>query len=290
MTSKSAEIRRLAKTKGKKLAVRWRQFQRVPRKPFHYFCELIAEQTAHDLSCVDDVFRGRLHSKLKVEYVVAFLGYDPRGESPPENLTDYCPACKLLNPPGRVSCKNCGQQLTLISKYDVWVNALVITHHLASHQLVGGDLFNYTVNCLPEMRPYPQEHVKEQAEAWEAAYAITHLDYILNDYNKHKLSTTGLETEYQFLKKVLGQAEQALDYDLLGECIDSLSSFGLSRNGLILKKPIERLTKAQNFDGSWGCLESDPHRRIHTTWTAIDAIREYRWCETKVSLKEQVNY
>jgi hypothetical protein len=38
------------------------------------------------------------------------------------------------------------------------------------------------------------------------------------------------------------------------------------------------LLSKQNDDGSWGDLNfPDPYARYHSTWTAIDGLRDYTW-------------
>ena len=43
---------------------------------------------------------------------------------------------------------------------------------------------------------------------------------------------------------------------------------------------MEYLLATQNADGSWAIVdEPDAHVRYHTAWTAVDALRDYAWCE-----------
>lgn len=270
---------------GKELSNLWREKQRVPRGAYQLLCTLIAEQAAHELGCEDLKFRRRLHQKITIESILEVLGFDPRIESPPANLTDDCDNCELINQPGRAYCASCRKKLTLISRYDVWLNALVMTHHLKLHGPIGQGLYANTLGWIYEMRPYPSGELKRGNEIWEAAYAITHIIYTLNDYGQYKLSKQDLGIEIDYLKEVIPQALAVGDCDLLGECVESLSFFGFSKKGLVLKKAVKYLKKNQNSDGSWGDFNSGPHMRIHTTWTVIDGLREFKLNRGSVSLK-----
>jgi len=274
-TTDIPKIRQSALQKGKRAAECWRKIQRVPRKSYQLICTLIAEQAASDLGCRDELFRQRLHRKLSEQVIMDVLGFDPRLEPPPQDLTDDCKHCGVINQRGRYFCQNCRKKLEIISKYDVWLNALVVTHHLKVNNLLGKELYAETIKWMTKMRPYPKANPMINNEAWEAVYAVTHVIFTLNDYGQKKLSQCGLEAESYYLKKALAPTLQGKDCDLLGECVESLIALGLSRNGRVLKSAVHYLENSQNPDGSWGALDIGPHQRMHTTWTAMDAIRSY---------------
>lgn len=285
-TTNDPKLRSLALSKGKRLALEWRKMQRIPRKSTELIHTLIAEQAAHDLGCIDIAFQKRLHKTLSIELIIDVLGFDPSKQPPPQDLTDECSNCGFQNLPSRTFCKNCRKKLVKLSKYDVWLNAIVVTHHLKTHQLLGEYLFKETLKWLVYMRPYPAESVSLQGEAWEAAYAITHVIYGLTDYSLRPLKLAGLEAEFQYLVKSYKQAKDCYDLDLLGECIDALRSFEESKISAQVENGIEFLLANQNEDGSWGDVNHPPHNRMHTTWTVIDAIRGYSWKNPAVTLED----
>jgi hypothetical protein len=45
-----------------------------------------------------------------------------------------------------------------------------------------------------------------------------------------------------------------------------------------MRSGFDFLLSRQNPDGSWGITKTtDIDRRYHSTWTAVDGLREYRW-------------
>jgi hypothetical protein len=112
----------------------------------------------------------------------------------------------------------------------------------------------------------------------EAIYAVTHVVYTLNDYNTYRLSARRLPAEFAFLKANVAAACARNDPEVLGELLDALKAFGLRANHPLVFQGTKFLLENQNEDGSWG----DPHEqnirtRLHTTWTAIDGLRDFAW-------------
>ncbi len=274
-TSRRRRLRTAALKTGRFLAERWRQRQRVPRDSDALVCVLIAEQAAHDLGYRDPVFRQRLRSALRVNDIVRCLGFDPGLEPPPADLPEYCPRCESENARGRRTCAFCRKQLEFLSRYRVWLDSLVVTEHFKRWGPIANGMYTDAVRWIRTMRPYPSGNVMEDSEAWEAAYAITHVIYTLSHYSRRRLSLRWLEQEYEHLRTVLPQALAGEDCDLVGECVDTLATFGLSRKGRVLQPSVRFLTQTQNHDGSWGSPTDDDHTRIHTTWAAIDGIRDH---------------
>ena len=237
----------------------------------------MAEQSAHAIGQRDPVFRKRLRSALRLSDIVGCMRFDPRIEPPPADIPDDCSRCGSENARGRRSCACCGKKLDFLSRYSVWLQSLVVTHHFMRCGPVGSGMYENAVQWIRTMRPYPSGDVMEDSEVWEAVYAVTHVIYTLNDYSRRKLSSRWLEPEYEYLRTALPQALSGEDCDLVGECVDTLASFGLSRKGRVLQPGVRFLEQTQNDDGSWGSPTDDDHTRIHTTWAAIDGIREHCW-------------
>jgi hypothetical protein len=94
------------------------------------------------------------------------------------------------------------------------------------------------------------------------------------------LSPEWLPQEFEFLRDNWQQPVAADDPELLGEFVDCLRAFGLSESDRSVYAGVEYLLESQNPDGSWGDVnEPDRHKRYHTAWTAVDALRDYSWAE-----------
>jgi hypothetical protein len=48
----------------------------------------------------------------------------------------------------------------------------------------------------------------------------------------------------------------------------------------MIQEGFRYLLRTQNADGSWGDLTESPYGRYHSTWTAVDGLRDYRWSQT----------
>ena len=66
------------------------------------------------------------------------------------------------------------------------------------------------------------------------------------------------------------------DPELLGEYLDCLKAFGVPSDDALVRAGIDFLMAAQNRDGSWGHVQdSDIYQRYHSTWTAVDGLRDF---------------
>jgi hypothetical protein len=150
--------------------------------------------------------------------------------------------------------------------------------------LVVGARYEDVLKWLPALRPYPG-HVADDVEYLrDAAYAVTHVVYALNDYGTYRLSPRWLPQEYVFLKASVASACERHDPEVLGEVLDSLKAFGLRATHPVMRRGTRYLLAAQNPDGSWGDPEEDNIRtRCHTAWTAVDGLRTYAWRGERLS-------
>jgi hypothetical protein len=58
--------------------------------------------------------------------------------------------------------------------------------------------------------------------------------------------------------------------------MDTLYSLGRDHNDPDIMAGVDFLLSCQNQDGSWGDMEDeDTYTRFHSTWTAVDGLREY---------------
>jgi Prenyltransferase and squalene oxidase repeat len=180
-----------------------------------------------------------------------YLGFDPAREAPPA----------------------LGQR----SRYEVWRDALVLTYTADGFGMPLPASYADVARWAPAMRPYPNPAAPGATEFRDVVYAITHLVYTLNDYNRHRLLPEWLPQEFEYLRAHLKRPLEGGDPELLGEFVDCLRAFGLPDTDPDIAAGIDYLLRTQNADGSWGAAgDADSY---HTTWTAIDALRDYQWAE-----------
>ena len=79
-----------------------------------------------------------------------------------------------------------------------------------------------------------------------------------------------------------GRCRRRAITELLGEFVDSLRAFGVPESDPCLWPGIEYLLDSQNADGSWGD-DADIFKKCHTTWTAVDGLREFAWEDAGVA-------
>jgi hypothetical protein len=252
-TSADGELRALAREMGAALAMQWqREQQALP--------ELAdAGEVGYYMSMIDVSSRLGIDNHQLGEHVRQgsrrftardYLGFDPLREAPPAGAR---------------------------SRYDVWCDALVLTYTGDGCGIPMGASYVDVLRWLPQMRPYGGP---ADGEFRDMVFAITHLVYTLNDYNRYRLSPEWLPDEFEFLRENLKAPVAAGDAELLGEFVDCLRAFGLPDNHPVVRSGVEYLLASQNADGSWGDAgEPDVHTRYHTAWTAIDGLREYAWSE-----------
>ena len=252
-TSADGELRALAREMGAALAMQWqREQQALP--------ELAdAGEVGYYMSMIDVSSRLGIDNHQLGEHVRQgsrrftardYLGFDPLREAPPAGAR---------------------------SRYDVWCDALVLTYTGDGCGIPMGASYVDVLRWLPQMRPYGGP---ADGEFRDMVFAITHLVYTLNDYNRYRLSPEWLPDEFEFLRENLKVPVAAGDAELLGEFVDCLRAFGLPDNHPVVRSGVEYLLASQNADGSWGDAgEPDVHTRYHTAWTAIDGLREYAWSE-----------
>jgi len=129
------------------------------------------------------------------------------------------------------------------------------------------------LNQLPKLRPYPNPGTRHYHDS---IYAVTHIVYTLNDYNRSRLSPRLLPQEFKFLKASMPWALERAEADTIGEIIDSLAAFGVADTDPLMVKGRTFLLNNQRSDGGWGD-EDDEYGRFHSVWTGIDGLRDYRW-------------
>jgi len=86
-----------------------------------------------------------------------------------------------------------------------------------------------------------------------------------------------LPQEFDHLRLNLMQAMEFKNGEILGEFLDTLRAFGKDERDPSIRAAVEYLLARQNDDGSWGDMKDDIYDRYHTTWTAVDGLREYAY-------------
>jgi hypothetical protein len=166
----------------------------------------------------------------------------------------------------------------------VWTDALITTYTGEIYGIQLGAPYRDVIRWIPVMRPYPAGPSAGTRAFYGAAYAITHVIYTLNDYNRYLLSPEWLPQEFQYLKTNLEEAVRLEDPETLGEFLDTLRDFGMTERDPLIRAGVDYLLSKQNPDGSWGNPD-DPeiYNRYHSTWTAIDGLRQYGWHGQRLS-------
>ena len=287
-TSADPELKSIAWRQGHDLALRWRAGHvRADRDAdAGDLYELVSGAQSADCLGVPDE-SGKLALRDAASRLAAedTLGFDPAVEPPPGDIPKRCRKCGGENPRGSRTCSRCRTALVMQDRYAVWCDALIVAYTGDRYGARLGGSFADVVQWRPRMPPYPEPNDTDDNEYRHAAYAITHVVYALNDYGRFHLRPDWFPAEFEFLKSHLAHSIATDDPELLGEYMDTLKSFGLTRSDPLLSAGSRYLLAHQNPDGSWGdASDPDVYNRYHATWTAIDGLRDYDWQGEGVSL------
>lgn len=278
-TSRNTKLRTLGRDRAKELLRRWSLMH--PSLPADASSDLLLDfilvnYAQRRIGVRDAATITTIRAATRNFAASALLGFDPRNEAPPNDLSYPC-VCKFQNQRGRKTCKQCKRHLRMRTHYKVFMDALANTYVAERSGVLFGASHADVLKWVPFMRPYPTGEADEDALR-DAIYAVTHIVYTLNDYGTYQLSPRSLPVEYAFLKANVASACKRRDPEVLGELLDSLRAFGLSDTNPLIKRGTQYLLAEQNKDGSWGDLdEKNVRTRCHTTWTAIDGLRDYAW-------------
>jgi hypothetical protein len=283
-TSRDRSLRRAARGMAVDCARRWREGNST--LPEDADAETVAQAvfgglTADRLGLRDAAFRREVRSAASNVNVCDVLWFDPAAGPPPDDLPKDC-ACGEVNARGRATCRGCKRRLKRLSRYEVWLLALIRSYLGERYGVKLGARYADVLGWLPSMRPYAKREGGYEDFIW-AVYAVTHVVYTLNGYSTYKLSPRWLPDEYEFLKESLGEVIDLNDADAVGEVLDSLKSFGLSERHALIRRGVDFLLSTQNADGSWGDADmEDAYERYHPTLTAVNGLRDYSWKEKRL--------
>lgn len=296
-TAANTDMRRLGRAEGAKLARRWcRRHPSIPEDTdAEGVYELIYGGLYADRVC-GRARRPKARLRLAARRFSAadFLWFDPKTEAPPRDVPDGC-RCGFWNERGRKTCVRCRRGLKMMTRYLVWYVALIRTYVADSYGVSLGASYADVLRWLPTLRPYPEAF--GEPGFYDAAYAVTHIVYTLNDYQKYRLRPSWLPQEFAFLKKHLARLIEERDPETVGEFLECLKCFGLSTRGPLVRAGTDFLLASQNADGSWGRTDNEEiYLNYHTTLAATGGLMDVRWRgarlafpETRPLLKEVMN-
>ena len=278
-TSRDANLRQLARSRAQKLAGRWRRLHPVvppdATTDFVFDCVMVSYALSR-LGLRDVGLKAQLRAAVRPFSAQALLGFDPVSEPPADDLPYQCD-CGFQNQRGRKSCKQCKRRLEFQSRYRVWMEALSNTYVGERCGVIFGAPYLDVLKWLPKMRPYPVDGEQDDEFLRESIYAVTHIVYTLNDYCTYRLRPGWLLQEFAFLKANVDSTIERNDPEVLSELLDTLKAFGLRDTHALIKRGTKFLLANQNDDGSWGDPDESIRTRCHTTWTAIDGLRNHAW-------------
>jgi hypothetical protein len=274
-TSRDAVLRRHALTAGRERAREWkRQWYRRRRglDAVTVMSEICASDAAAQLGIPHPRIRRDLEAAAARYSPRELLGFDPRSGVIPRNVPEDC-ECGARNEPGRRRCRTCRRSLTKRSRYEVWYHALINIYFCERVGLALPVGYADVMSLLPTLRPYPRPGARDYRDA---IYAVTHVVYTLNDYNRSRLPPPRLRRERAFLKRSMAWAIKRGEADTVAEIVDSLAGCGVDDTDVQMINGRAFILEQQRDDGGWG---DDDHEygRFHSVWTCIDGLRDYAW-------------
>lgn len=286
-TAKNPRLREIAGKMGHERALEWRRLHPVLAANIEVdpLSDLVSGSDAADrLGARDPNFKQQLRQAVRRYSVTDFLLFNPAREPPPSDIPDQCGKCGRWNERGATVCRYCGAPLVMRNRYDVWGDALVTSYTGEICGITLGARYRDVLRWIGVMRPYPARTSVGTGVFYNVTYAITHVVYTLNDYNRYLLAPEWLPQEFSYLKANLDEEVRLNDPETLGEFLDTLRDFGMTERDPLVRTGIENVLSKQNPDGSWGDpANPDDYTRYHTTWTAIDGLREYAWRGRRLS-------
>jgi len=249
-TSRDAALRRQALAAGRERARDWkRQWYRKRRRldAANVMDEICASYAAAQLGIPHRRIRRDLEAAAARYSPGELLGFDPRSGAIP--------------------------RLTTRSRYETWYYALINIYFCERFGLAFPVGYADVMSLLPTLRPYPRPGSRHYRDA---IYAVTHIVYTLNDYNRSRLPPPLLRRERAFLKASMAWAIKRGDADTVAEIVDSLAGCGVDDTDVRMIDGRAFILEQQREDGGWGD-EDNEYGRFHSVWTCIDGLRDYAW-------------
>jgi hypothetical protein len=290
-TAQDPKLRQMAHDMGHERAAEWRRIH-ARLSPAKYdandLCHAIFGADAADrLGYPDDRFKEKIRAAVARFDVRDFLAFDAANEPPPSDIPKACPKCDRDWPRGTKTCPRDHSPLRMKSRYDVWSDALITAYTGDIYGITLGAPYREVVKWIGVMRPYAPRSKVNTTEFYDITYCITHIVYTLNDYNQYRISPQWLPEEYAYLKTNLEEAIRLKDPETLGEFLDTLRAFGMTEDDALIRTGVDYVLSRQNPDGSWGNpKDRDVYNRYHSTWTAIDGLRQYAYQGERLGFPE----
>jgi hypothetical protein len=245
---------------------------------------VFGSDAADSLGVRDDRVKAQIRRAIPRFTARDYLLFDPLTEPPPTDMPRDCAHDRSANPRGRRFCRFCQLPLKMRTPQDVWYDALVETYTAEHYGVVLGARYTDVLKWLPQFRPYRGYEDGANPNFHDTVYAVTHIVYTLNNYSQSRLSPELLPQEYEFLRDAERQAARQGEDDMLGETMDTIRAFGVTRDDPDMRAGMEYYLTHQNPDGSWGKMsERDIYDRYHPTWNAIAGLSEYLWRTNRLS-------
>jgi hypothetical protein len=251
-TSRDSTLRQTALIAGRERARFWkRQWYRKRRRPgaAAVVDEICASYAAEQLGIRHPEIRRDLEAAAARYSPKDLLGFDPRSGRLPRGA----------------------------GRYEAWYVALINIYFCERWGLRLPVSYSDVMSLLPALRPYPRPRSRHYRDA---IYAVTHIVYTLNDYNRSRLPARMVRRERAFLKTGMSWAINRGEADTVGEIVDSLAGCGLADTDPLMTKGRAFILEQQRADGGWGD-EDHEYGRFHSVWTCIDGLRDYRWADDR---------
>ncbi|MBS1827644.1 MAG: hypothetical protein JST93_20175 [Acidobacteria bacterium] len=275
------EMRRVCWEVGRERAAYWRG--KVPVVPAGAGPVTVSDLvygclSADGLGFPNPAMKEELARRAAGMSAVQFLGFDPLREGPPADIPKKCKRCKKWSVRGSRQCFQCKGKLTMMSRYDVFFEAMLTAYFGERYGIRLGASFGDVMRWVPSLRPYVWKGRKLDAAFYSVAYTVTHIVYVSNDYDLRRLRREDFPAEFDFLAGNLRRCIAGKDPETLGEFVDSLLVLGMEESDGLIREGMDYLLAHQNADGSWGdARDRDMYNRYHTTWTGVGALMEYKW-------------
>jgi hypothetical protein len=289
-TAQDPKLRQMARDMGHERAAEWHRLHaRLSTKDDAYrLCNVIfGADAATRLGYPDDQLKEKIRAAVARFDVRDFLAFDAANEPPPSDIPKGCPKCGRIWPLGTKTCPRDGSRLRMKNRYDVWSDALITAYTGDIYGITLGAPYRDVLKWIGVMRPYAPRSQVKTTEFYDITYCITHIIYTLNDYNQYRISPQWLPEEYAYLKTNLDEAVRLKDPETLGEFLDTLRAFGMTEDDSLIRTGVDYVLSRQNRDGSWGDPKArDVYDRYHSTWTAIDGLRQYAYQGERLGFPE----
>lgn len=106
---------------------------------------------------------------------------------------------------------------------------------------------------------------------------MTHVVYALSDYGRLSLDRRRFAPEIAYARRSMKRCREADDIEGVAEFTDSLRILGVSDRDEDMAANLRWLLDRQNPDGSFGREDGHFYERYHSTWTALNALRGFRF-------------